>query len=129
MGSTSIKGVVKEGLMGGLAASLISAILVLVFAIICKFLELNDIMLQIINQAIKGVSVFIGVYWMIKTAEKGLYKGLFAGLVFAVVSIVIFCALGGELRFGNIMIDLIIALVNGGLTGVLAVNKKRISRA
>ena len=85
--------------------------------------------MQLINQVIKGVSIFVGVYLMIKTAQHGFLKGLVGGAVFFLVSLTVFLILGGEPSFGSILLDIAIALINGTLTGVLAVNKKRIAKA
>ena len=129
MRSGSVKGIVKEGVTGGIAASLISAILVLIFAVICRLTAPSDLVMQLINQVIKGVSIFVGVYLMITTAQHGFLKGLVGGAVFFLVSLTVFLILGGEPSFGSILLDIAIALINGTLTGVLAVNKKRIAKA
>ena len=128
MRSGSVKGIVKEGVTGGIAASLISAILVLIFAVICRLTAPSDLVMQLINQVIKGVSIFVGVYLMIKTAQHGFLKGLVGGAVFFLVSLTVFLILGGEPSFGSILLDIAIALINGTLTGVLAVNKNRIGK-
>lgn len=100
MRSGSVKGIVKEGVTGGIAASLISAILVLIFAVICRLTAPSDLVMQLINQVIKGVSIFVGVYLMIKTASAWLSEriGRGRGIFSCVVDSISYSWRGTEFR-------------------------------
>ena len=119
------KSVFSESFMGGLIAALIATALVLVVAIICKYVVISDTLVRILNIAIKGVAVALGVITQIKTGEKGLVKGLIAGLVFGVINVALFISLGGGFDIPMALIDLGIGTVTGAMAGILAVNTKR----
>ncbi|MEG1711333.1 MAG: TIGR04086 family membrane protein [Clostridia bacterium] len=121
----SKRGIISESIMCGLIGALVSAILVLIFAVICKYVNISDTVIKIVNIFIKGISVFVGIFTQIKTGEKGLIKGLLGGLIYAIVSVSLYFCLGGSFDWLTILLDLAIGLVIGGMSGILAVNTKR----
>jgi len=122
------KTVFSESFMGGLIAALIATALVLIVAVVCKYVIISDTLIRVINVAIKGIAVVIGVFTQIKTGEKGLVKGLIAGLVFGVINVALFISLGGGFDIPIVFIDLGIGMVTGSMAGVLAVNTKKFDR-
>lgn len=123
--SISRKNMFTEGLMCGLVASVIAMALVIVTAIIGKYIDMSDTLVKVLNVAIKGIGICFGVFTQIKTGEKGFLKGLVGGLVFAAVNVVLFISLGGSFNLGIILSDVAVGVILGGLTGILAVNKKK----
>ena len=119
--------ILSESIMCGLISALISTALILVLAIISKYASLSDTLIKIINMAIKGVAVFVGVYTQIKTAEKGWLKGLLGGIIFTVVGITLYFCLGGQFSFLMLLLDLGTGIITGVLTGIMAVNKKNLN--
>lgn len=125
--SVSRKNTFTESLMCGLVAAVFATALVIIVAIVGKYCNMSDTLVKILNVVIKGVAVFTGVFTQIKTGENGLIKGVIGGLIFALVNIVLFLSLGGTLSVGIVLVDLAAGVIIGGLTGILAVNKKKFS--
>ncbi len=123
--SVSGKNTFTEGVMCGLVGAVTATALVIIVAIIGKYCNLSDALVRILNIVIKGVAVFTGVFTQIKTGEHGLKKGVLGGFIFALVNIVLFLSLGGTFSFAITVIDLLSGLIIGGLTGIIAVNKKK----
>lgn len=103
---------------------LLSIILILIFALIIKFVNIDVSAVPIINLIIKAVSIFIGVSISIKS--KGLLNGAFAGIVYTILSAIVLLLLGGEFEIGSIFIDLAIAVAIGALAGIL--KSRRLNR-
>ena len=122
------KTVFSESFMGGLISALIATALVLIVAVICKYVIVSDTLIRIINVAIKGVAVASGVFTQIKTGEKGLVKGLVSGLVFGVINVALFVSLGGGFDIPVALLDVGIGMITGAMAGILAVNVKKFDK-
>lgn len=96
---------------------LLSIILILIFALVIKLVNIDVTLVPIINLVIKAVSIFIGVSIAIKS--KGLINGAVAGLIYTVISMVILLLLGGEFEINSILIDLAVSVVIGALAGIM----------
>ena len=78
---------VLQVLLGGISALCISLVLILVFALILRFVDLDTSFIMPINQIIKIISIFIGVITVFKkNKSKGFVKGVFIGLVYSVAA-------------------------------------------
>ena len=118
--SFSFANIIKSALI----SVLISIGSILCFAIVLKFVDLNDSVIKIINQVIKIISIFFGVFVMLKSnKEKGLYKGLLLGLLYSVVALVVFSMLDNKLSFGlNNLLDILFSCIFGSICGVFCAN-------
>ena len=67
-----------------------ATILVLVFSLIVKLTNMSATAVPIVNQVIKILSVFLGVFFSLKNKEKCWLKGILSALLFAVLSFVVF---------------------------------------
>ena len=107
----------------GLVFSLIICIaLILIFAIFVKYCSINVATIQGINQAIKIVSVIMGVLLSVRQS-KGFLKGGATGLLFVVISYLIFSLLEGKFGVGwSELIDLASGIISGSISGILSVN-------
>lgn len=76
---------------GTLIALCISLTLVLVFAFLLKFTNISDSVINPINQVIKGISIFLGVFiGLKKSKELGLVSGLLIGFIYTMIAFLVF---------------------------------------
>lgn len=115
---------VLQVLLGGISALCISLVLILVFALILRFVALDASFIMPINQIIKIISIFIGVITVFKkNKSKGFVKGVFIGLVYSVAAYLIFGILSMTVTFSIMyLIDVLCCMLIGGISGIIAVN-------
>ena len=93
---TSIMNVAK----GVLLAVCLTVVLVLILAVVYKFVDLSDSVIKIINQIIKVVSIGFGVFICLKKDKsKGMLKGSIIGSVYMLVSFLVFSILVSTFNF------------------------------
>ena len=117
------KSLISQSLRGGLIAFLISTAFVLLLALIAKVFTLDLRLLPTINQIFKGVAVAVGALLSIKQ-DKLLVKALLVGLIFALFNLVLYLSLGGEVNFGQVLLDLAVAEVVSVIIAILKSRKK-----
>jgi len=106
---------------GILFSVFISLALILIFALIIKFTNLSDKAIKPINQIIKVLSIFFGVFIAVrKNREGAFFKGIIIGLVYIVLSFLVFSALDRSFNLSwSILNDLLFGGVAGAISGVL----------
>lgn len=114
---------------GSLCALCISLVLILAFAFLLKFTNIPESAITPINQVIKGVSIFFGVFiGLRKIKELGLFSGLLIGFIYIMLAFVIFSILNGGFSFDlTLLTDIIFGAVIGGICGIICVNIKKSS--
>ena len=114
-------------LKGVFGAIIISVVGILLFAVVLKFADVSEMVIKIVNQVIKILSVFFGVKICLKNnKEKALIKGFCLGGLYTVLSYLIFSLLSSSFSFGlSFVFDLLFAGVFGVIFGVLFANNKR----
>lgn len=115
-------------LIRGLLVSIsISLIAILVFAVVLRFVSLPDIVIKIINQVIKVLSILFGVKTTLKRDKsKGLIKGAVLGFLYTITSYLLFSILIASFGFGlSFLYDLIFSAIVGLICGIIFVNAKR----
>lgn len=114
---------------GSLCALCISLVLILVFGFLLKFTNIPESAITPINQVIKGVSIFFGVFiGLRKIKELGLFSGLLIGFIYIMLAFVIFSILNGGFSFDlTLLTDIIFGAVIGGICGIICVNIKKSS--
>ena len=124
--SKSISPVFSNVIKGSLVAVSISLVLILIFALIIKFLNVPENFIMPINQIIKIVSIFIGCFTALKTyKQKGLITGVIIGLMYTTLAFLIFSILGGTFTLNlSFFVDCLFAMLIGGICGIFSVNKK-----
>ncbi len=124
--SKSNSPVISNIIKGALISVSVSLVLILIFALLIKFLNIPDIAITPVNQAIKIISIFVGTFIVLKTCQhKGLVTGACIGIIYTILAFLIFSLLGGTFNLNlSLLIDSIFALVIGAICGVFAVNKK-----
>ncbi len=110
MEASARKSFLLQSLKAGLFSLIFACIGVLVLALLAKLCGISDGALPIINQVLKGLAVAIGVLISVKD-EKFLLKGIVGAVIYWVLSFVLFSVLGGAFHWGQIFLDLGIALV------------------
>ena len=102
-----------------------SLILILLFALLIRFLNIPDDFIMPINQAIKIISLFLGSFLAFRGSNKGFIKGLMLGLLYSLFSYIIFSILCGNFSFVlTTFTDLLFSSILGGLSGIIVVNIK-----
>ena len=109
--------VLKASLIGVIA----SILLVLLFAFVLKFVDLNTGVISIVDQIIKILSVFLAVVTLNKVNSEGLLvKGLLIGALYAIITFVVFSLLNGGFNLGvGILADIAFSALVGGVSAIL----------
>ena len=114
---TSIVNIVKASLIGGG----VSILLVLLFAFVLKFVDLNSSTISLVDQIIKIISVFIAVVILSKSSSESLLiKGLITGAIYSIVTFIVFSILNGGFNIGiGIITDIAFSALIGGISAIL----------
>ncbi len=120
----NIKTDVTDVLKAVLFATLISLALVLIFAIVIRFANVENKVIMPVNIAIKILSLLVGILLAFKNQQNGLVKGAISGLAYMLFTFLIFSALSGFKDVTFSWIDLITLPVVGAISGIIAVNLK-----
>ena len=120
----NVKTDVTDVLKAVLFATLISLALVLIFAIVIRFANVENKVIMPINVAIKILSLLAGVLLAFKNPQNGLVKGAISGLLYMLFTFLIFSALNGFKDVTFSWIDLITLPVSGAISGIIKVNLK-----
>ena len=108
---------------GVIFSLIISVLTVIVFAIIVKFANLSSKAVEIVNIALKIISILTGTLLAVGSGRQGLFKGGIIGLLFVLVSYLVFSLINGSFSVNPLTaFDVIFCLVAGLLSGVFAVN-------
>ncbi len=116
---------ILKGVVVGLCVALIG---ILVFAFILRFTSIPDSVISPVNQVIKGVSIFLGVFFgMKKHKNMGLISGLLIGVLFTIFAFLVFSILDGAFVFDKTFLsDILFGGVLGAICGIICVNLKKI---
>ena len=97
---------------------------ILIFALIVKFAAPKESVIKTVNQFIKVISVFLGCFFAVK-GNLGIVKGGLAGAVFTLLLYAVFAIISGAGLFSlEMLVDIGLTAVVGGISGVIAVNMK-----
>lgn len=118
--STENKINISRLLLSSLIAVIVSFGLILVFAILIKWLGWSDAVITPVNIVIKLLSIAVGVIVATRNGGKGLIKGVLVGAIYIIFSYIAFSALLGSfsLGLGNLW-DLLLGVVSGGIIGII----------
>lgn len=99
-----------QSLKAGILSLVFSCIGVLLLALVAKLCNISEGVLPIINQALKVIAVALGTLIAVKD-EKFLLKATIGAVIYWLLSFALFSIMGGQFNFGQIALDLAIALV------------------
>lgn len=121
------KNLLFDVIKGALVSVSITLVLILLFAVIVRFLNISDSWIFPINQVIKVISIIFGVIVLLKNnREKGFLKGLLLGIIYFLLSFFVFSILQGNFSFAlKNLYDLLLTTLMGGLVGIIYVNIKK----
>ena len=121
MEASARKSLILQSLKAGVLSLVFSCIGVLLLALIAKLCNMGNNVLPIINQVLKVIAVAVGTIISVKD-EKFLLKSIIGAVIFWLLSFALFAIMGGKFNFGQIALDLAIALV---VAVVVAIIKSR----
>ena len=112
---------------GSLVAVSCSLLLILVFAFLLKFTNIPEGIISPINQVIKGISVFTGVFLGISNVRrKGFLGGLVIGATYSLMAFCVFSLLAGYFVFDlTFVTDMLFGAIIGAVCGIICVNLKK----
>ncbi len=115
---------IAKGVGVGLCVSLVG---ILLFAFILRFSSISDKVIAPVNEVIKGVSIFFGVFVGLKKHKKmGLLNGVLIGFLFTIVAFLVFSILDGTFSFDRTLLnDIVFGSVIGAICGIICVNLKK----
>ena len=105
---------------------IVTLVLVLISAFIIKFFNVSTNAIPIINQVIKGVSIFLSALIFFKRKGGGFLRGLILGVAYICLSSFIFSLFNGSFSFGiSVLNDLTFSAVTGLISGIIAMSVKK----
>lgn len=112
---------------GVLVSVAVTAAAVVIFAVIIGFADLGDGLIRVINQLIKIGAIFAGVRAVVSRGdENGIRRGAAIGLIYMGIGVLIYALCTGQkLTVMGYLIDLIMGVAAGGLSGMLVSLAKR----
>ena len=115
------------GIFKGVLFSVVITLgLVLIFALCTFYFEVEDKVVPIVNQIIRGSSIFVGCMLSIRGVRNGWLKGFFVGVFYIVFSFLLFSALNQSFELGvNFVNDMVLGGVFGLLSGIVCANIKK----
>ena len=119
------KGVFLESVKGGMLATIISLLLVLVFTLLMRVFSIDSSFVSVANVAIKVLSVFFAVVFGIKSNDKLFWKAVLVAICFVFISNLLFLLLGGQLIFVDVIKDLAICTIIAFIACLIALNRKK----
>ena len=114
---TTIINVLKASLVG----VVVSILLVLLFAFVLKFVDLNSGTISLVDQIIKVLSVFIAIVMLNKANDESLLlKGILVGAVYSIITFIVFSILNGGFNVGlGVLTDIAFSALVGGVSAIL----------
>jgi putative membrane protein (TIGR04086 family) len=110
-------------LKGVTTTVLVTLSLILLFALVVKVAQLNGSVIKWVNQFLKIISIFIGVFFSVK-GSLGLLKGGLIGVFSTVITFIVFAFMGGSISSSSVIIDSLFGGLTGAIVGIMAVNRK-----
>ena len=121
------KGIIKPIVKGVFVALAVSLVSILLFAFLLRWTNISESLIAPVNQVIKGVSIFLGVFFGLKKVKcNGIINGLLIGFFYTILAFLVFSLLDGAFNFDRSLLnDLIFSLVTGAICGIICVNLKK----
>ncbi|MCL2621499.1 MAG: TIGR04086 family membrane protein [Firmicutes bacterium] len=112
---------------GTLFAAVITLVLVLIFAVVIKFTDINDSFIKPVNQIIKVFSIFIGVRVLFsKCQSNGFAYGAILGALYTILIFTLISFFTGFENFSqNLITDLVFGSIIGAICGVICKTSKK----
>lgn len=103
----------------------VSLALILVFALVLKFVDIPDFWIRTVNQVIKLIAIVSACFVGVKK-QKGLVKGVTVGFLVVAITYLLFGLVSGSLSFGwGTLLEATYGIFCGALAGIICVNLKK----
>ena len=111
-------------LSGTIISIAVTLVLILLFAILIRFVNVSDGLIFPVNQVIKVISLIIGLNIVLKKNKtKGFLKGIVLGILYFVISYIVFSLLQRDFTFDiKNFYDFLLTSLMGGLLGIIVIN-------
>lgn len=108
-------------LKGLLASVALTALLIVLLALIIGWTNAGDGVIRVVNQAIKVASILLGVWVAVPRGDlKGAWTGMLLGVIYMGAGVLSYALLTGlKLTFVTYLADVLIGVSIGGLCGLL----------
>ena len=112
---------------GVLCALSVSLVAILLCAFLLRWTNISNTIIAPINQVIKGISIFVGVFFGMKKVKKnGIINGLLIGFFYTIIAFLVFSLLDGAFKFDRSFLnDLLFGVITGVICGIICVNLKK----
>ncbi|MBR5110806.1 MAG: TIGR04086 family membrane protein [Clostridia bacterium] len=112
----------SAGLWRGLLLSVAATVaMVVLFALIISFFDVQDGLIRVVNQLIKVGAIFLGVSIAVPRGDSGgIRRGALLGLLYMGVGVLVYALLSRQMfsRLGYLT-DVLMGIAAGGLSGML----------
>ena len=104
-----------------LLAVVITLIGIVLLAVVLKFIDLNSVAINYINDIVKAISIFVMMLCIKKRGEnKLLIKAIFAGLIYSTLCFIIFSSFNGNFAFNlGFVYDLLFAIIVAVIASII----------
>lgn len=109
-------------LLRGLVLSVVvTAALVLLFALLISIFNISDSVIRMVNQLIKLTAIAVGVFSCVRDGdERGLMRGALLGAIYMAVGVALYAILTAQhLTLSSWAADVLMGIAAGGLIGLL----------
>lgn len=115
-----------EGIKTVIVAVIVSFLLILACAGICKIFSLSTNWVNVMNMIVKALSIIISILICFKYSTYGWLRGGLSGLVYVLLSSAIFALITKDSLFNaGFLADVLLGVVAGIVAGAFVVNVKR----
>lgn len=106
---------------GLLLSILVTVVAVIVFALIVGLTDMSDGVIQVVNQLIKVLAIFLGVRTVVpRGAENCIRRGALLGLIYMGAGVLLYALLSGQkLTPMGYLTDVLMGVASGGLSGMV----------
>lgn len=121
------KGYITPIIKGVIVALAISLVAILLFAFLLRWTNISDSLIAPVNQVIKGISIFLGVFFGLKKVKQnGIINGLLIGFFYTIIAFLVFSLLDGAFHFDRSLLnDILFGTIIGAICGIICVNLKK----
>ncbi len=111
----------KEIICALIVALIVTLVSVLGAAFAIKTFNISTEYIGIINQVIKGASIFIAALCCLKKPGARFVRGILTGIAYILLAFVVFSLFNGSFNFGvSLFNDAVLGAVSGLLSGIAA---------
>ncbi|MCL2821689.1 MAG: TIGR04086 family membrane protein [Firmicutes bacterium] len=109
-----------------IVALIVTLCLVLIAAGVVMIFSIPTSAVSIINQIIRGISILIASFFVLRLPKNGWLRGLIFGLLYTILTFLVFSAIDQSFNFGlNLLNDFAFGGIAGLICGIISVNIRK----